>query len=119
MISKMGMLKLILPSSFINKLKHKYNIPDMEWRLKNLYNNGFRPAVILDIGAYEGEWTKMASSIFTNSRFLMFEAQESKHTIISKLHSTLIDHHIGLLGPETNSKSKFYVFDLAKLVIIL
>lgn len=111
MISIVGMLKLILPSALIHKLKHKYNIPDMEWSLKNLYTNGFRPTVILDIGAYEGEWTKMASRIYTDSRFLMFEAQESKHTILAKLHSALIDHHIGLLGPEINSKSKFYIND--------
>ena len=111
MISIMGMLKLILPSSFINKLKHKYNIPDMDWSLKNLHNNGFRPTVILDIGAYEGEWTKMVSSIFPDARILMFEAQESKHTLLASLNSAKIDHHIGLLGSEVNSKSKFYIND--------
>jgi FkbM family methyltransferase len=109
MISPFSLVKKLIPQSTIERLKFQYNVPDMYWSLKNLHNNGFNPKQVLDIGAFEGEWTKMASSIFTEASFLMFEAQESKKNMLAQLHSATVDHHIGLLGPEINSKSKFYV----------
>ena len=98
-----------IPQSFIKKLKIKYNVPDMEWSIRNLFNNGFRPKTVLDIGAFEGEWTLMCSTIFNDAKFIMFEAQESKTEKFNMLKSNKVDYHIGLLGPELNEKSKFYV----------
>lgn len=40
-------------------------------RLKSL---GFAPAVIYDIGAYRGGWTKVAAEVFPDARFALFEA---------------------------------------------
>jgi FkbM family methyltransferase len=40
-------------------------------RLKSL---GFAPAVIYDIGAYRGGWTRVASEIFPDAQFVLFEA---------------------------------------------
>ena len=102
-------IRALIPQSFIKKLKIKYNVPDMEWSIRNLHNNGFRPNTILDIGAFEGEWTLMCSTIFTGAKFMMFEAQESKKEKLELLKSNSIDYHIGLLGSELNEKSKFYV----------
>lgn len=103
------LIRLLIPTSIINKLKIKYQVPDMEWSLKNLKSNGFNPSTILDIGAFEGEWTKMCNGIFTNANYLMFEAQESKKGKLEVIKSNKIDFHIGLLGPESNQKSKFYI----------
>jgi FkbM family methyltransferase len=102
-------IRALIPQSLIKKLKIKYNVPDMEWSIRNLYNNGFRPNTILDIGAFEGEWTLMCGSIFSDAKFIMFEAQESKKEKLELLKSNTIDYHIGLLGSELNEKSKFYV----------
>lgn len=103
------LIRLLIPASIIIKLKIKYQVPDMEWSLKNLKSNGFNPSAILDIGAFEGEWTKMCSGIFPDANYLMFEAQETKLSKLKGLKSNKIDYHIGLLGPESNTKSKFYI----------
>lgn len=103
------LIRLLIPTSIINKLKIKYQVPDMEWSLKNLKSNGFNPSTVLDIGAFEGEWTIMCSGIFTNANYFMFEAQESKIDKLKAIKSNKIDFHIGLLGPESNQKSKFYI----------
>lgn len=103
------LIRFLIPSSVVNKLKIKYQVPDMEWSLKNMKSNGFNPSTILDIGAFEGEWTKMCSEIFPNANYLMFEAQESKTNKLQVLKSNRVDFHIGLLGPESNQKSKFYI----------
>ncbi len=103
------LFRILIPSSIVSKLKIKYQVPDMEWSLKNLRVNGFSPTNILDIGAFEGEWTRMCQAIFPESNFLMFEAQESKTNILAQQKSSKVDFHIGLLGPEMNLKSKFYI----------
>jgi len=107
LISRIG--KRLIPTSVITKLKIQYRVPDMEWSLRNLYANGFRPKNILDIGAFEGEWTLMCKNIFSDANYLMFEAQESKANKLQLLKSNQIDFHIGLLGPVSNEKSKFYI----------
>ena len=40
-------------------------------RLKSL---GFAPAVIYDIGAYRGGWTRVAAEVFPEAQFVLFEA---------------------------------------------
>lgn len=107
LISRIG--KRLIPASVITKLKIQYRVPDMEWSLRNLYANGFRPKYILDIGAFEGEWTLMCKQIFTEASYMMFEAQDSKANKLGKLKSDQVDFHIGMLGPVSNDKSKFYI----------
>lgn len=102
-------LRSVIPDSIIQKLKVKYRVPDMEWSINNLKLNGFKPTYILDIGAFQGEWTKIIQRIFTGSKVLMIEAQESKKIYLEKLKSETVDYKITLLGPEIKSSSKFYV----------
>ncbi len=102
-------IKSLIPESTIKKLKAKYHVPDMEWSLKNLYTNGFRPKYILDIGAYEGEWTLMCKEIFKDAKFLMIEAQSSKSPKLDRITSSTVDYKICLLGPQRNNSAKFYI----------
>ena len=57
------------------ELKRKYLIPSMEWSMVNLKKNGFSPSTIIDIGAYEGQWTPTTEKIFPQARVLVVEAQ--------------------------------------------
>jgi FkbM family methyltransferase len=104
-----SLLKKVVPTSYINELKKRYHVPDMEWSLRNLHSNGFRPKRVVDIGAYEGEWTRMTKAIFTEAKFLMLEAQESKSAILHSLKNADIDVDISFLGPSSNKKNKFYI----------
>ncbi len=103
------LLKFFIPKSYITKLKVRYNVPDMFWSLENLYKNGFRPTKIIDVGAFEGEWTKEVSSIFDEASFLMIEAQSSKEDKLKLMKSNKIDYRISLLGPLSGQKAKFYI----------
>lgn len=40
---------------------------------------GFKPAGIIDVGAYQGEWTRLARRIFGDMPVLMIEAQKGKN----------------------------------------
>jgi len=39
---------------------------------------GFVPAVVVDIGAYSGEWTQRILYVFPTSRVIMIEAQPAQ-----------------------------------------
>jgi FkbM family methyltransferase len=45
-------------------------------------DRGFRPAGIVDVGAYEGNWTRMTQRIFGPTPALMVEAQPGKRAIL-------------------------------------
>lgn len=75
----------LLPFNLRVKIKHSFNIPMMEWSLHNLKINGFNPKNILDIGAYEGEWTKMIKKIYPNCNVLMVEPLPDKKVKLNEL----------------------------------
>jgi FkbM family methyltransferase len=49
------------------KLSHRNAL----MRLRSL---GFAPAVVYDIGAYRGGWTRLAADVFPHAQFVLFEA---------------------------------------------
>ncbi len=107
MIAKL--IRLFIPQSLIRKMKIKYRVPDMQWSLENLYANGFRPKNIIDIGAYQGEWTKETMHIFPASNYLMVEANPEKENRLRQMKSDRVDYEICLLGNDIKEKAKFYV----------
>lgn len=92
--------------------KLKAGFVNMEASLGNLAANGFVPGGVIDIGAYHGEWTRMAAKIFPNAKFFMFEAQPDKRAILDEVAATLNGRAkvtIGLLGPEARDAEKFHL----------
>lgn len=77
-------------------------------RLKTL---GFGPEGILDIGAYEGEWMRMAKTVFPESKVLMVEAQPEKEPILSaacKAYNGSVEYLIALLGQSNQEAAPFF-----------
>lgn len=52
---------------------------------KRLKDRGFWPGAIIDVGAYEGQWTKAALSIWPNTPTLMIEPQEAKKPMLEAI----------------------------------
>lgn len=76
--------------------------------MRNLRDIGFRPAFVLDIGAYRGKWTRSAKRIFPDAEFLLFEALAEKAPQIGKtldgvagwtLYSEVLGRADGLVVP--------------------
>jgi FkbM family methyltransferase len=98
-----------LPRAFHDRLIRHYGIPSTDWSLRNARNNGFNPEVIIDIGAYTGEWSRMANRIFKGAGILAIEAQREKENDLSALareHQN-IEYKIALLGSERGSEVHF------------
>lgn len=77
--------------------------PSMALSLRNLARLGFRPRFTVDIGAYEGEWTKLCRAAFPDTRILMVEAQPGKAAHLRAVAASLggdLDLASTLLGPD-------------------
>ena len=92
--------------------EEKLHLPKISqsWHIKQLKIKGYLPDLIIDIGAYVGEWSLMAREIFPNSKILMIEPQRSKENILRELAKKYdnVDFKIALLGNKIRSKIKFY-----------
>lgn len=78
--------------------------------LNSLKKLGYNPATIIDVGAYEGEWTYYTSQVFDRSAFLMIEPQENKETILKAVaaKNKKISYTMALAGKENNAEHVFY-----------
>jgi FkbM family methyltransferase len=95
-------LKKILSPTYKRSIKERLGVPSMHWSLQNIKQMGFEPAFVLDIGAYEGYWTRDFLEVFSSSKVLMLEAQKSKEAKLQLLCSefTNVSFHIALLSNE-------------------
>jgi FkbM family methyltransferase len=81
------------------KLSHKNALA----RLRSL---GFVPAVIYDIGAYRGGWTRAAAEIFPAAQFVLFEANRDH---AGDLAASGHRHFIAALGGDDGGARAFHV----------
>jgi len=109
-----------VPRSIKDRLKEDlvrhFQAPSLELSLKNLYKLGFKPATIIDMGAYAGQWTLLAHEAFPEASILMLDAQAHKAPLleqISRAHPQQIQHRIILLGPEARDNVPFNQCDVA------
>jgi FkbM family methyltransferase len=80
--------------------------------LRALEAAGYAPDLVIDVGAYEGEWTRQALPHFPTARFLLIEAQPSKEAILRAMHDGARDrvaYEIALLGAVPKPATDFYL----------
>ena len=53
--------------------------------LRHLHEKHFRPRVVLDIGAANGQWSKSAASVFTDADFYLFEPLREREPALRAL----------------------------------
>jgi FkbM family methyltransferase len=59
---------------------------------------------VLDIGAYEGEWSRLFTSIYPDANVLMIEANTGKEDILKQIGN----YKIALLGEKDNEEVDYY-----------
>ena len=77
---------------------------------RRLGSTGYAPGAIIDVGAYKGDWTRMARAVFGTCPALMVEAQEallSELAAFSKEHDDLHLSH-AVLGADSGQTVTFY-----------
>jgi FkbM family methyltransferase len=72
-------------------------------RLKQI---GFTPAVIYDLGAHRGDWTREISKIYPSAEYLLFEANADH---VQYLRHTGHRYFISALGSDDSQNKPFYL----------
>jgi FkbM family methyltransferase len=85
-------------------------LTQLAFGLHTLQVLGFRPQGILDIGAFEGNFARMARQAFAHAPILMLEAQPGKEPHLQAVAVGLpdVDYRIVLLGAENRENVAFH-----------
>lgn len=95
-------------------IRNRYDAPSMEWSFRNLRRLGFDPRFIVDVGAFNGEWTAMALAEFPEANVLMLEAQENKRPLMESLTINgrgRVQHRIAVMGAKDGEKVVFHEYE--------
>jgi FkbM family methyltransferase len=85
---------------------HKNIGQDHQNYLKRLRDNfGFYPKVVYDMGACVLYWTKIASEIWPDAQYHLFEAMEESEELFQE---TQYPYHIGVFSDEDDKEVTFY-----------
>ncbi|MEM9148038.1 MAG: FkbM family methyltransferase [Pseudomonadota bacterium] len=91
--------------------------PSMGLGLAGLRDRGLRPATILDIGAFQGDWSRMAAGIWPDAEITMVEGNREKEPALSAVAKELnAGLEIALLGPEDGQSVEFVVMETGSSV---
>lgn len=112
-----SILKHLIPFRLKELIKSKLGVPSQEKSFLKLKRLGFTPKLVLDIGAYEGNWSFDFKKIFPSCNILMIEGQKNKEQILKNLTKTHpgLTYKIALLGA-SEKEVKFNIYDTASSV---
>jgi FkbM family methyltransferase len=100
-------------------LIRRLNAPDMTMALERLAGLGFSPELIFDVGAFRGDFAKMALAIWPSARIACFEPLPHGVQQIEALRNTLpgIDIHHTLVGATEKAAVEIHMENSASSVL--
>ena len=113
-------LAWILPKQLKDWVKWRAGASSEESSLCNMRRHGFSPRWIVDVGAYRGEWTRMAAGIFPQARLLMIEAnpERAARPVEMLERNCRLQFVSALVGEKERKDVAFYVDESASSVLI-
>lgn len=99
----------LLPKSVRDRLSAHLGKPDVRASLLQLRRFGFVPTQVLDVGAYEGEWTRTCLEVWPAVHVLCIEPQEAPQPALRRLAACEDNVTVrqALLGPHDASDVPF------------
>ena len=92
--------------------------PSMERGLRALSKRGLKPECIVDVGAFEGNWSALAHGIWPDAKIVMLEANDEKAPILEpKALAMGADLEIALIGPREGQELVFHVMESGSSVL--
>lgn len=102
----LSMFKRAIPHETRQQLKRKlFHVNDMNARLQNLRNAGFKCTGFIDGGAYEGEWTKQFWTIYPNAPAMMVDPLPAKQSGLQGV-SCLVQGSVAVMAALGSSSGK-------------
>lgn len=107
----------MIPDLYKQEFKIRMGAPHMFWSIANLKKNGLDAKVIIDIGAYKGDWTKEVLKIYPCADYLLVEANPEREPDLEKFvnsnRKNNISYEIALLGSQSGIDQTFNLTDTA------
>ncbi len=102
-----------------DELAHFYTkAPHLILGLKKLAARGLDPKVIVDGGAFEGQWSTMVHEVWPGAKKIMLEANPAKEAPLKAAAARIgAEAHIALLGPEDGIETNYYVMEKGSSVL--
>jgi len=104
--------------SDLARMVEQNKVPDPAkslWRLKTM---GFNPGSIFDIGAYEGEFTKLCTAIWPDAKIHAFEGLPEKVILLNKkLDNKAVVINEVIVGESDNGDVKFFADETSSSVL--
>jgi FkbM family methyltransferase len=112
-------LSFHLARSEFDRFAYNYNLaPNMELGLRAAAERGFSPRTIVDVGAFEGDWSKMARGIWPDSHMILVEPNAAKHAHLAVVAKALrASVFCELVGAEDNEVVSFNVMGTGSSVL--
>jgi FkbM family methyltransferase len=109
----------LAPAEF-EKFAYKFNFaPHMEFGLVEMASRGFVPMTIVDVGAFEGAWSRIARRTWPDSSLVMIEPNEGKRSGLSDLAKDLNAALVcELLGAENGKTVTFNVMGSGSSIMV-
>lgn len=103
-------MKFLSLRNAVSSLIGRRYVPPEEIAYLRLRKKGFRPASIIDVGAYEGNWTRLARRIFQDVPVLMVEPQLAKRPLLEQTSRELngVRYAAALLGGRPGATVEFF-----------
>ena len=106
-------LSFHLAHSEFEKFAHEYSFaPNMALGLAAMAARGFSPRMIVDVGEFEGSWSKLAREIWPSGRLFMIEPNLQKKAWLLKIAKDFDATFIcELLGAENGREVQFHLME--------
>lgn len=92
--------------------------PSSAFYFSHLQQQGWQPGTIIDVGAFQGDWTREMMAIFPEAQYFCIEAQEEKVNMLRHACNgkdvTIIQ---ALLGANTAANVPFYAMESGSSVL--
>jgi len=98
-------------------LARKLQVPRIDFALGRLHRQGFVPELIFDVGAYQGDFAKLALENWPSSRVACFEVQANPLTRLRLFSDERVRIFECLLGAEPNDSVRLHLGETASSIL--
>lgn len=106
-----------LRSRIRDRIATRLGVPEIPRTLARLAAQGFRPATILDVGAYRGDFAALCRQLWPSARIACVEPLQARAAELRQRMGPAVPVHEVLLGAEDRTAVPFFEYETGSSVL--